>query len=322
MAAGDYVRSCKAQEASEAPDNINDDWYVEYSGTSMATPAAAGASAIVREYLMEVAERPEPQGALVKAMLILGAEDMGTRDIPNNDEGWGRVNLVNTLLPDSDVGIFVDDRSRLSSGQEASYNFDVTRSGEPLKVVLTWSDYPGSTFSSTQLRNNLNLEVTSPDGSVTYVGNDFANGRSTTGGAKDTKNNVEVVLIDSATTGIWNVKVKDFSHGGSRTYQPFAIAVRGVNVNDLTPDPSIAPGSFEISTPIPQVGEPTSFSVSVVNQGSGSFAEAFVSAHVNGDPLETKSLGMSPGEEVRLEWDWTPQSSDKGETQILSLIHI
>lgn len=316
VAAGDYVRSCKAQEATEAPDNLNDQWYVEYSGTSMATPAAAGASAIVREYLMEIAERPEPQGALVKAMLILGAEDMGTRDIPNNDEGWGRINLVNTLLPDSDVGIFVDDRSRLSSGQEASYNFDVTRSGEPLKVVLAWSDYPGSTFSGTQLRNDLNLEVTSPDGTVTYLGNDFANGRSTTGGEKDNKNNVEVVLIDSASTGIWNVKVKDFSHGGGRTYQPFAIAVRGVNVNDLTPDPSIPPGSFEISTPIPQVGEPTSFSVSVVNQGSGSFAEVFVSAHINGDPLETKSLGMSPGEQVRLEWDWTPEASDKGETEI------
>ena len=77
----------------------------------MATPATAGAAVLVREYLMEVASRPAPQAALIKALLILGAEDMGTRNIPNNDEGWGRVNLVNTLVPDSDVGIFVDDRS-------------------------------------------------------------------------------------------------------------------------------------------------------------------------------------------------------------------
>ena len=75
---------------------------------------------------------------------------MDTRDIPNEDEGWGRLNLVNSLIPDSDVGIFVDDRNRLSSGQVSEYTFDVTRSGEPLKVVLTWSDYPGSTSSSTQ----------------------------------------------------------------------------------------------------------------------------------------------------------------------------
>jgi len=315
VAPGDYVRSCRAQEATDAPNNINDEWYVEYSGTSMSTPAAAGASAIVREYLMEIAERPAPQGALVKAMLILGAEDMGTRDIPNMDEGWGRLNLVNTLVPDGDIGTFVDDRSRLSSGQQAEYNFDVTFPGEPLKIVLAWSDYPGSTWSSTQLRNDLNLEVTSPDGDI-YYGNDFSNGRSTTGGARDNKNNVEVVLIDSAETGIWNVNVKDFSHGGSRAYQPFAIAVRGVNVNDLTPDPTFIPNSFELSTPIPQVGEQTQFSVSIINQGTGSFSEVHISAYVNSDHIGTKTLGMSPAEDVLLEWDWTPVAEDKGDTQI------
>jgi hypothetical protein len=102
----------------------------------MATPAAAGAAALVREYLMEVANRPAPQGALVKALLILGAEDMGNRNIPNNDEGWGRVNLINSLIPDSDEGIFVDDRSRIRSGQTQEYTFEITRAGEPLKVVL------------------------------------------------------------------------------------------------------------------------------------------------------------------------------------------
>ncbi|HJL54605.1 MAG TPA: S8 family serine peptidase [Candidatus Thalassarchaeaceae archaeon] len=316
VAPGDYVRSCRSQEAVDAPNNINNQWYVEYSGTSMATPAAAGASVIVRQYLMEVAERPAPQGALVKAMLILGAEDMGTRDIPNEDEGWGRLNLVNTLVPDGDIGTFVDDRSRLSSGQQAEYNFDVTRAGEPLKVVLAWSDYPGSTWSNTQLRNDLNLEVTSPDGQVTYFGNDFSNGKSTTGGTKDNKNNVEVVLIDSAAMGVWNVKVKDFTHGGSRHYQPYAIAVRGVNVNDLVPDPAIIPSSFEISTPIPQVGEETQFSVSVVNQGSGSFPEVHVSAYVNANHIETKTLGMSPGEDAVLEWDWTPTGDDVGNSSV------
>ena len=111
VAPGDYVRSCKSQEADNAQGSWSNTWYLEYSGTSMATPAAAGASALVREYLMEITNRPAPQGSLIKGLLILGAQDMGTRDIPNDDEGWGRLNLVNSLIPSSDVGIFVDDLS-------------------------------------------------------------------------------------------------------------------------------------------------------------------------------------------------------------------
>ncbi len=319
VAPGDYVRSCRAQE-SNTPKNVDAaGWYLEYSGTSMATPAAAGASAIVRQYLMEIAERPAPQGALVKAMLILGAEDMSDtdgdgvqepRDIPNSIEGWGRLDLANTLVPDGDIGTFVDDRSRLRSGEQAEYNFEVTRSGEPLKVVLAWSDYPGSAWSSTQLRNDLNLEVTSPNGQITYIGNDFQDGKSKTGGSKDDKNNVEVVLIDSASVGIWNVKVIDYSHGGGRTYQPFSIAVRGVNVNDLTPDPTFVSSSFEISTPIPQVGDEVQFSATILNQGSGSFPEVHVSAYGNDVLIGTKTLGMLPAESVELEWDWTPVQAD------------
>ena len=52
---------------------------------------------------------------------------MGARNIPNNDEGWGKVNLVNSLIPDSDEGIFVDDRSHISSGQTKEYTFDMEK---------------------------------------------------------------------------------------------------------------------------------------------------------------------------------------------------
>jgi uncharacterized membrane protein len=306
VAPGDYVRSCKSQEADSAQGSWSNNWYLEYSGTSMATPAAAGAAVLVREYLMEVIGRQDPQGALIKGLLILGAQDMGARDIPNDDEGWGRVNLVESLIPDSDVGIFVDDRSRLSSGQTSEYSFEITRAGEPMKVVLTWSDYPGSSSSSTQLRNDLDLEVISPNGQVTYKGNAFVNGRSVTGGTKDSINNVEVVLIDNAATGTWTVRVHDAQHGGGRAWQPYALAVRGVNVNDLSPDPAFVQNSFEISSPIPQVGEEVDVSVIIQNQGAGSVADLSIIARADNEMLGTRQLSMSPGESAVLEWNWTP----------------
>ena len=307
VAPGDYVRSCKSQEASSAGGTWSNTWYMEYSGTSMATPAAAGSSALVREYLTEVIGRQAPQGSLVKALLILGAKDMGTRDIPNNDEGWGRVDLVNSLIPDGEVGIFVDDRSRIKSGQVIEYTFDVNTAGKEFKAVLTWSDYPGSSSSSIQLRNDLDLELVSPDG-TTYKGNVFTNGRSTQGGSKDSVNNVEVVALDSTAQGIWTIRVIDSQHGGSRTWQPFSIAVRGHNVNDLSPDPTFVPDSMSVSTPIPQVGEQVQVSVLVKNMGAGSVTDIPVMARVNSALLGEQLVSLSPGQTEELLWSWTPET--------------
>ena len=48
----------------------------------MATPAVAGASVLIREYLMEIAERPAPQASLIKAMLILERRTLEPRTSP------------------------------------------------------------------------------------------------------------------------------------------------------------------------------------------------------------------------------------------------
>ena len=305
-APGTWVRSCLSQDADDLDGaSWESQWYVEYSGTSMAAPNAAGASVLIREYLMEVAGRPAPQGALIKGLLILGAEDSGSRDIPNMDEGWGRVNLVNSLIPGTDTGIWVDDRTTVRSGQTREYLFNLSRSNTPFKAVLTWSDYPGNTWSNKQLQNDLDMVVIAPDGTE-YLGNDFSNGRSTTGGDADDINNVEVALIDQADMGVWTIRISDVAHGGQRSDQAFALAVRGAGVNDLRSDPLPVASSLLLSTEIPQVNDVCEISIQIHNQGGGPANNLRVEAIAGGQNLGEVELDLGPGMTQWATWDWTP----------------
>ena len=309
LAPGGYIRSCRAQEAQDTSGSSwTQQWYMEYTGTSMATPNAAGAAVLVREYLTEIALRPSPQGALVKALLVLGAEDIGSRNIPNNNEGWGRINLENSLAPSGNRGIWVDDRSVMSnSGSVKTYTFEVEQASFSFKAVLTWSDERGSRLSSSQLVNDLDLEVEAPDGTL-YLGNVFASGSSQVGGTRDTVNNLEVVLVDVASVGTWTVRVKDASHGGSRS-QPFAIAISGNGVNDLRPDPTPVEASITTATPIPQVGESVLLSAHIENLGNVAVENVLVHFKVDDNLIDSSTINLNPAEISTVFWYWTPTNA-------------
>ena len=155
--------------------------------------------------------------------------------------------------------------------------------------------------------NDLDLEVTAPDGTV-YLGNDFSNGRSVTGGARDSVNNLEVVLIDIAATGTWTVKVKDAQHSGSRA-QPYALAVVGYGVNDLRPDPMVVPEDFEMDVAIPQVDDPVQITTSFFNFGNVEAKSLPIAFEVNGVEQARNTITLGAGASRVIVWPWTPAAA-------------
>lgn len=200
--------------------------YAYSGGTSMSAPLVGGAAALVREGLQERFGLASPSSALVKALMINGADELapgqyGTgpaREIPprpNPVEGWGRVNVrqsfgsagARTVLP-------IDDAAGLQTEDRRKYTVTVLPGKEPLRITLAWTDPPSSLLAGPQLVNDLDLKLYTPDGQWLY-GN----------GGSDRLNNVEGIELSQPAPGLYTVVVDGYNV--PKGPQPFALAVSG-----------------------------------------------------------------------------------------------
>jgi subtilisin family serine protease len=218
------------------------------SGTSMATPGAAGLTALIRQYFTDgwyptgskvAANGFTPSAALLKATLVSSAINMtGTTAIPANCQGWGRVLLEDALFfTGQPRKLWVKDNAAPfaagTGGSDRTFSFVVT-AGEPFKATLAWTDFPSTPAASPNLNNDLDLIVTGPTGTV-WRGNVFAGGVSTTGGAADRRNTLEQVLLAAPAAGTYTVTVRSFNVPSGP--QPFALVVTGNAVEGGPPPP-------------------------------------------------------------------------------------
>jgi len=211
---------------SETSDNLYgfytpDTRYQWCSGTSQAAPTVTGGAAVVYQwYQSRSGSAPSP--ALVKALLINSAVDIGTADIPNQNEGWGRMYLPTIVNPTS-PWILKDSQPELTTGTYAEVAFSYVSASQPLKVTLAWTDKNAVSGDTTPLVNNLDLSLTSPTAGV-YHGNTFVGGVTPVTTIPvatfdinrdgwDETNNVECIYIPAAQlqAGTYTLRVTGFS---------------------------------------------------------------------------------------------------------------
>ncbi len=233
-----------------------------FQGTSMATPAVCGASALVRQYFVDgyyptgspvPSNGFTPQGSLIKATIVASAVPMSgvATDPVDSTQGFGRILLDEALYFGGDETIakemfVVDDSIGLDQGEQDHYQVDVDATGLGFKAVLVWTDRPAAEGCTSCLVNNLDLEVHAPGGS-TYYGNNLSNYESQPGGSRDATNVEEIVYTSTAEIGTYDIYIigTDVPEGP----QPYSLVVLTAIGSISTPEHGSSPSRLFIDAP-------------------------------------------------------------------------
>ncbi|KAK8854160.1 hypothetical protein M9Y10_016717 [Tritrichomonas musculus] len=177
-------------------DNVDDK-----SGTSMATPAAAGLATIIAQYLNDgfypylkkgTGISIKPTSCLLRGFLVNTAikpkmEENESKSTHRNDVGYGFPFLQN-ILGFNKTGLrFVDNQS-ISSNSHLVYTINVDSNSTDLHVTLVYLDPPLNIDNEAIFFADLDLYVKAPNGQI-YHGNNVSDG--------DTFSLIEKVVFES-----------------------------------------------------------------------------------------------------------------------------
>lgn len=186
-----YATSSSARRKELTTDSLSVKW-----GTSMATPAAAGSCAIIRQFFTDgfypgmtknSTNSFVPASYLIRAVIVNSAKPFQSPKYgPNIETGFGAPNLSASLMSPLRIvkkqGILANSKHR--------YELNLIAKNDSLRVTMAYIDPPLSLSSPVPLFADLDLVVISPSGK-TYVGNQLEDGQT------EMANTIERVIVDS-----------------------------------------------------------------------------------------------------------------------------
>ncbi len=292
-----------------------------YSGTSMATPNAAGTAALLVQLYKTNFSGQIMRASMLKALMIHTADDVG-RPGPDYQYGWGYMNgkaAADLILAHKaslaapkmiENSITAADKVRTTS-----FVWDGT---SPIRATVVWTDVEGAAQTATNSRtrnliNDLDLKITSPDGTISYlpyvmpfVGvwttNSMTNNAVTGTNKVD---NVERVDIPAPTQpGTYTVTVGMYGTNAlSGTSQTYSLIVTGGQNVEANPPPVV-----NITAPVDGVavlpGTPINITATATDMAVGGVSGSVTKVEFfDGDTLLGEDT-TSP-----YSYSWTPSAS-------------
>jgi hypothetical protein len=253
---------------SDVVSSIAYNTYRPASGTSMATPAVAGAATLIYERYKQLNNDANPDAALVKALLCNTAEDLGNPG-PDFTYGFGVINVRRAIESLEKKQYFT---GTVNAGDSITHSINVPSGTRLLKVMLYWKDKAPALAASIALVNDLDLTV-KQGGNVFHPWVlDPTPGRENNVAVrgKDRLNNIEQVTIDNPVSGAYALTVngKNIASGSEDYVIVYEIIQNSLVLTYPSAGESFAPGETIAITWDEFTNGPFSVSYSTNNGGS------------------------------------------------------
>lgn len=194
------------------------DRYQSNSGTSFASPAVAGAVALLQE-LHKSTFDTYMDGAAMKALLCHTADDITDwegQDItgPDVKTGYGAVNLEKAalLIEKDEKDTLTIHPFELEQGETETLYFQTTAVGGLLSATLSWYDPPAAFYASNTLINDLDLRITQKDTTYLPWALPTTAQQAVAVLADNTRDNLEKVVVSEPLGGRYKITI---SHKGN-----------------------------------------------------------------------------------------------------------
>lgn len=215
-----------------------DNDYGIFSGTSMASPAAAGSVLLLQEYYSRLHGGAFLRSATLKGIIIHTADEAGPSPGPDYQFGWGLINMekaASVITSNNTDQLIIE--NTLTNGTNFTQNVVASGKG-PLIVTICWTD-PRAEVDESNLLNNTarklvnDLDIRITSGASTFMPWILNPGNRPAAATRgdNTLDNVEKIVIPDAVPGqTYTITVthKEILARGQQAYSVIAGGVGGV----------------------------------------------------------------------------------------------